>query len=764
MPSPSPYSLDREPADAAAGAMASLRGARVLYDVNVIGEDGRARAHRGLHDALRAAGVQMTVRSGDRDCGLTSDVEEAFGAGEGAKPSCDLYDLHLRDAWPPRADAMLGRVNVALWLAPDAFAPSRATIAHLNDWCDLVMVATADAAARLARAGLAIPAPVLGYGVDFQAAAEIPRAGARRFLHLTSDAHDAGTVALVEAFMQGFAATDGVELVVKTVASATGGSALNASLRRDDNVADLARRAKPDAAPVILVQAPASADEMSALLRSSTALIAPAPHPEIDLILLEAMAMGVPAIAADGGDQAEFWASDAARANDFAPDPAALVAAMRATLDDPVAAKARAERGRAHLRAHCKWSDLVRRMAQALDAARRAPPRPTPATTPFGIDLVSTWAQTCGVATYAEHLFGAPALGSHLKAVFARELRGDARTPPPGTPPPAGLSRPWGYERAGADRLAAALADAEGEVCWIQHHPGLFADDDMERIVAALETSDHRLRVVTLHNVSDLVEPGRGKWLSAFDVVFVHTRRDVELLARVHGVPAVRVPHGILSPEGALAPPRAARPDVVTLGTFGFLYPHKNIPLLIEAFALARSFMPDLRLVLLTAVRDDPETLKERARVELTIEALGLGDAVEADFAFLPDDQALERLRACDFLCFPYGFSPESASGAVRMALAADRPILCSNSPVLADLSSCALIAPRCDLPHLAEALIVMASQTAVRGLRDDARRRLVVETSYPQVAKIFARRLRRHLAAARPSPLGAQNREASRV
>ena len=737
MPPPaSPFSLDRAPAGDA--AIAAWRGARVLYDANVIGDSARARVSRRLIDALRAAGAQVSVRVG-------GEVENDAGGPRGD----GVYDLHLRDAWPPCADAMAGRVNASVWLAADADAPPRAMIAQLNACCDLAVVATHAAAARLRGAGLIIPAHVVGCGVDVPARPDVAGGSARRFLHVVSSARDEDTAALIEAFGRGFAASDAVELVIKTM----DGAHAQPSSRACDIEACVARaaRRRSDAAAILLVTAPASADEVSRLLRASTALGGIAPQAEADPTLPEAMGLGVPAIAVGVEGQAEVCTSETALLVPARPDAETLLAALRATLDDSAAAKARAEQGRARLRAHFKWSDVVRRLALAFEAARRAPPRPAPAAADISIDLVSSWAQTCGVATYAEHLFGAPALGPRLKAVFARELRDDARAPPDGTTAPAELSRPWGYEPAGAARLASALAAAQGDVCWVQHQPGFFADDDMETIVAALETSAHRLRAVTLHNARDLAAPGRARWLSAFDLVFVHTRRDAELLARAHGVPAVRVPHGILA---APTPPDAPTPapEVVTVGTFGFLYPHKNVPLLIEAFALARRFAPNLRLALLTCVRDDREALKERARVEQAIATLGLGDVVAADFRFLPDATVLECLRACDFLCFPYAFSPESATGAARMALAADRPILCSTSPVLDDLAPCALTLARCDLAHLAEALIVMASQPAVRGLRDRERRRIVAETCYANVAETFARRLRRHLDAA-PTP-----------
>ena len=54
---------------------------------------------------------------------------------------------------------------------------------------------------------------------------------------------------------------------------------------------------------------------------------------------------------------------------------------------------------------------------------------------------------------------------------------------------------------------------------------------------------------------------------------------------------------------------------------------------------------------------------------------------------FLDDDVAIATLAKCDLLVFPYQNTKESASGAVRMGVAAGAPLAVSPIPIFDDVS-----------------------------------------------------------------------------
>jgi hypothetical protein len=74
------------------------------------------------------------------------------------------------------------------------------------------------------------------------------------------------------------------------------------------------------------------------------------------------------------------------------------------------------------------------------------------------------------------------------------------------------------------------------------------------------------------------------------------------------------------------------------------------------------------------------ETLKKR------ITELGLASHVELHNRFLTDDESLALLGDSDLIVFPYQRTAESASGAVRYGMAAERPVAVTPLPIFADL------------------------------------------------------------------------------
>jgi glycosyltransferase involved in cell wall biosynthesis len=344
------------------------------------------------------------------------------------------------------------------------------------------------------------------------------------------------------------------------------------------------------------------------------------------------------------------------------------------------------------------------------------------------LDLVSTWQQVCGVATYAGHLTSAPALSGTIRSVLAREVLGDALP----TVDDIFVRRVWSADGVQADQLAAEIAALTGDILWFQHHPAFFSNIAMRSIAGRLPDGPHRVRVATLHNVREpLAHEGHG-WLAAFDRLLVHTEADRQMLADAGYDNAIVIPHGIVPPSGDATPD----PAHFTIGSFGFLYPHKNIPILVEAFAMARRIVPNLRLKLPCCAPEEGKAWSERAKLEWLIDTLDLADAIDLDLDFLPDDAVLDRLRACDLLCFPYGPSSESTTGAARMALSAGRPLLVSQSAVLRDLHPCAFALADLEPATIAEAIILLAADSALLTLRDPERQALIDRTSYDAIAR----------------------------
>jgi glycosyltransferase involved in cell wall biosynthesis len=114
--------------------------------------------------------------------------------------------------------------------------------------------------------------------------------------------------------------------------------------------------------------------------------------------------------------------------------------------------------------------------------------------------------------------------------------------------------------------------------------------------------------------------------------------------------------------------------DAPLIGCHGFFLPGKGIPQLIEAVAQLQTTWPRLRLRLVNAEYPVLESAAEISGCRTIASELGVYNAIEWDTMFRPCDECLRVLSGCDLLVLPYDHTAESASGALRGALASGVP------------------------------------------------------------------------------------------
>jgi glycosyltransferase involved in cell wall biosynthesis len=740
----SPYGLDSNRKQ----SNAPLAGLRVFFDGVFRGDYSLAIVNRNLARHLAKSGLNLTLYSPEpgwsKDAMLAEmpDIRRLFA---NAYPAPGEFDVHIRNTWPPVADNMIGRLhNAYVCFAWEESEAPRRIINHFNAHLDSITVLSNFVKRVFQESGLAIPVEVAGTGTDHilnfrpePLPANLRKGVASRVLHVSSCFPRKGADRLIEAFSRKFSEADGVELLIKTFD--------NPHNTVEEDVAK-ALTSHPKSAPIRVVKQSLGYPQLIELMRTADVLAAPSRGEGFGLPLAEAMLLDTPVVTLGYGGQTDFCSDETAWLVDYKlapsrshlatatsqwaePDTQSLTQQIERALLDKQASKEKVARGQVLLKDHFKWADVARRVVQSLEAALANDLSDAGAKGPaVTIDLVSTWSQACGIAMMSEHLFNTPALRPGLTRILARELRGDEIE---GRPAELPVARPWGYEAKGVRRLKSAIARGRSDVLWMQHHPGFFSGPDLTELGAGLDGSKYRLKVITLHNVRETLGGRPQDWMASFDVVFVHTEDDLQFVEPKWLSKVSVVPLGMLS---HLAPEKADG-EHFTVGSFGFLYPHKNVPMLIEAFSMARRVEPNLRLKLLNCCRNDSRSWIERAKVEAMIERLGLAEVVEADFGFLPDEEVAERLGQCDLLCFPYGDSSESATAAARIALSLDRPLLCSKSGVLADVLPYSLVLTELNARRLAEALIVLSAEPNVLTLRDDARRQFAARHTYDAVA-----------------------------
>lgn len=288
------------------------------------------------------------------------------------------------------------------------------------------------------------------------------------------------------------------------------------------------------------------------------------------------------------------------------------------------------------------------------------------------IGWITTWGIRCGIATYSKFLV------EQMTDVHVMCQSGEGEVD--------GAVPCWSRDSRFFEGILAQIAAKGLDTIVIQHQPGLLRFAYLNELLIRL--SEMEIKVfITLHNTRDrsIIFPSKRiekvvEGLKKCSTVMVHTKADVANLKQL-GVAenVVMIPHGIYPPP---------KNDVETIdlegrvmGTFGFLLPHKGQIELVEAFER----MPGWdNLLMLCATRDGSKNMENK--LTKLIEEKGLQDRVKLITDFLEDDVAVATLAKCDLLVFPYQNTKESASGAVRMGVAAGVPIAVSPIPIFEDI------------------------------------------------------------------------------
>ena len=286
---------------------------------------------------------------------------------------------------------------------------------------------------------------------------------------------------------------------------------------------------------------------------------------------------------------------------------------------------------------------------------------------------ISTWGIRCGIATYSRFLV--EQMGDVV--VMCQSGEGEVE----------GAIPCWKRDSNFFGGIIAQIAGKGIDTVVIQHQPGLLRFSYLNELL--LKLSEMEVKVfLTMHNTRDrsLIFPSKRiekvvEGLKTCSTVMVHSKSDVENLKNL-GIEdnVVMIPHGIYPPPSNSA--EALPVEGRVMGSFGFLLPHKGQLELVEVFERLPGWD---ELLLLCATREGSG--KMEAKMNSLIEKKGLTERVRLVTDFLDDDVAIATLAKCELLVFPYQNTKESASGAVRMGVAAGVPLAVTPIPIFDDVT-----------------------------------------------------------------------------
>jgi glycosyltransferase involved in cell wall biosynthesis len=244
----------------------------------------------------------------------------------------------------------------------------------------------------------------------------------------------------------------------------------------------------------------------------------------------------------------------------------------------------------------------------------------------------------------------------------------------------------------------------------IQYHPAFFDVQILAQICAVCEKDQVPLYVF-IHNTGFLRpfshEPAHVKVVSRLNKarrIFVHSVYELNNLKTFGLVDNVTLfPHG--ATKGDKISPICDTSGKVTIASYGFFLKHKGLFELIEALGSIRRRY-DVQLLLVNALHPEGRSVEFYQQCRDLIASLDMEEHVRLVPDFLPDAESLQHLMAADIIVFPYQYSDEGASGAVRFGLRADRLVACSPLPIFDDIADAVQMLPGTSPAQIAAGII----------------------------------------------------------
>src|SRR5271157_240974 len=170
----SPYPLDSRREKLETG-VDELAGRTVFFDGVFKGDYSLAIVNRHIARALSNIGIKLVLHCPEVDWQLDSAIEDMPDVRRlftSDYPVPGVFDIHMRNTWPPRADDMVGAINAYVCFGWEEVDFPNGLVDHFNTHLDLVMVNSNFTGESLRNSGVNIPIEVVGLGCDHVLASE----------------------------------------------------------------------------------------------------------------------------------------------------------------------------------------------------------------------------------------------------------------------------------------------------------------------------------------------------------------------------------------------------------------------------------------------------------------------------------------------------------------------------------------------------------------------------------------------------------------
>ena len=609
--------------------------------------------------------------------------------------SNDTFFICTRNLYPPRVKDVNGILNLLHSYGWEESEFPQKYVREFNSNLQGITVMSEQVKKCLIDNGVSLPIKVTGLGVDHllninETNAIDIKAKKFKILHISSCFPRKGIDILLQAFASTFTSYDDVSLIIKT---------FDNPHNHIDSQIDILRQRFSDFPEVIVIKEELSDSEIKSLYLQSDLLVAPSRGEGFGLPIAEAMLLEIPVITTNWGGQKDFCNIN----NSWLIDYDFILSKSHFNLDNSYWAEPSLTHLSYLLREHydLDYRSKKGKTIQAkkdilklswdkvalgnLNFIRKELSYNSFKSTKLG--CITTWNTKCGIASYSKNLL------KHIPEeviIFA----------PKNEELPSSLIDKvipsWEYND---DLVSCADAVINSGITSliIQFNYGFFDFKYFSNFIQRILTQKINI-IIIIHSTIDPAEIESKKLSLLFEAfnkcqrLVVHTINDLNRLKKLRLIDNVcLLPHPIFSHSQKIdlrskisVPHLTSR--TLNIGSYGFCLPHKGFKELILAASILVNDGFKINLSIYSAVYNKEYQYVFNELVEL-VNDLNLYQYVNLNSNYMEDSETIRLLTNQDLLIFPYQFTNESSSAAVRYGLSTYRPVLVTPLPIFDDLS-----------------------------------------------------------------------------
>lgn len=329
------------------------------------------------------------------------------------------------------------------------------------------------------------------------------------------------------------------------------------------------------------------------------------------------------------------------------------------------------------------------------------------------VGMITTWNTRCGIASYSRYI------SSNLPAkqtIFAPYADWTVQADE------SNVFRCW--QSGSQDELTKLYINIQAsnlDVVLIQFNYGFFDFSALQNFLQRLFDLDIKV-FITFHSTHD---PTEDKKLSSLANVFslctglfLHTLNDVNKFRGMGLTNVMFLPQGVIEvdpvPQESIVTERGYK-----IATYGFALPNKGLLEIVDAIdELTQKETKNYQLMMLNAEYPVQESADLIAHITYKIHQRGLSNRISVVSDYLTDHQTIACLRQSDLIVYAYPNTGESSSAAVRMGIAAGKPVAVTPINIFDDVESVVYRLSGCSASDIAEGIKYILKEIKEETLR----------------------------------------------